>query len=187
MNIFKGCRRLALLAGGLATVGTLIAIGTNDPYVSVSYSISHPKGSFQRMIKPCPSEAGHHYFTTTSSSGKHVSINLCLLTMPFGEDKRYLIPYRVDEKNMIWGAETYSSEVSNYEKELEARFILPAQDNNWIENEISSQYWKNWRKGLRYLSISLALYAGFVWAVGWIARGFMGIPHGMDKKPSNET
>lgn len=187
MNIFEGSRRLALLAGGLATVGTLIGLATNDPYVPVSYSISHPKGAFQRTTESCPSEAGRHYFTTRSRSGKRVSINLCLLTMPFGDDKRQLVPYKVDEKNMTWGAASFSSEVSNYERELEARFALPVQDNDWIEKEISTQYWKNWKEGLGYLGIGLAIFAGFVWVVGWIVRGFMGIPHGMDRKPSREA
>lgn len=187
MNIFEGSRRLALLAGGLATVGTLIGLGTYDPYFLVSYSISHPKGSFQRTTESCPSAGGRHYFTTTSQSGKLVSINLCLLTMPFGDDERQLIPYKIDENNMIWGAATYSSEVSTYERELEARFALQAQDNDWIEKEISTRYWNNWKEGLGYLGIGLAIFAGFVLAVGWIARGFMGIPRGMDRKPSGEA
>lgn len=187
MNIFEGSRRLALLAGGLATVGTLIGLGTYDPYVPIYYSISHPKASFQRMTQSCPSDAGRHYFTTSSQSGKRVSIDLCLLTMPFGNDKRQLIPYKFDEKNMVWGAASYSSEVSGYERELEARFTLPAQDNDWIEKEISARYWKNWMEGLGYLAIGLAVFAGFVSAVGWIARGFMGIPRGMDRRPSSEA
>jgi hypothetical protein len=187
VNIFEGSRRIALLAGGIAIVVTLIGLGTDDPYVSVSYSISHPNGSFQRMTESCPAASGRHYFTTTSKSGKRVSINLCLLTMPFGDDKQQLVPYKVDEKNMLWGAATYSSEVSEYEETLEARFVLPPEDNDWIENEISTQYWKNWKEGLGYLGIGLAIFAGFVWAVGWIVRGFMGIPRGMDRRPSSEA
>lgn len=139
------------------------------------------------MTESCPTEAGRHYFTTASRSGERVSINLCLLTMSFGDDKRQLIPYKVDERNMVWGAASYSSEVSNYEKTLEARFVLPAQDNEWIEKEISTQYWKNWKEGLGYLALGLAIFAALVWAVGWIARGFMGIPRGMDRKPSSEA
>lgn len=187
MNIFEGSRRIALLVAGLAIIGTLIGLGTYDPYVPVSYLISHPKDSFHRMTESCPTEAGRHYFTTTSRSGKQVSINLCLLTMVFGDDKRPLVPYKVDEKNMLWGAASYSSEVSNYGRELEARFALPTQDNDWIEKEISTQYWKNWKDGLGYLGIGLAIFAGLVWAIGWIVRGFMGIPHGMDRKPDGEA
>lgn len=187
VNIFAGSRRIAYLGGGLATAGTLIITATYDPYISVDYSIAHPQGSFQRMKGACPSEAARHYFTTTSSSEKQVSIDLCLLTMPFGKNNDQLVPYKIDEQNMVWGAATYSSEVSAYERELEARFVLPTEDSEWLEKEISRLYWDNWKESLRNLGIGLAIFAGFVWAVGWITRGFMGIPHGMDKKPSNET
>lgn len=107
--------------------------------------------------------------------------------MPFGDDKRQLVPYRLDEKNILWGAAVYSREVSNYERELEARFALPQADIDWIEKEISTQYWKNWKEGIGYLGLGLGVFAGFVWAVGWIVRGFMGIPRGMDRKPSNSA
>lgn len=168
-------------------IGTIIGLSINDPYVPISYSISRPNGSFIRMAEVCPSDAGRHYFTTTTRSGRQASIELCLLAMSFGTEERRLIPYRVDEKNMIWGETTYSSEVSAYEKTLEKRFALPTQDVDGIEKEISARYWKQWREGLGYLSIGLIAFTGIVWIVGWIARGFMSIPSGMDKKPSSEA
>lgn len=148
-------------------IGTIIGLSINDPYVPISYSISRPNGSFIRMAEVCPSDAGRHYFTTTTRSGRQAS--------------------RVDEKNMIWGETTYSSEVSAYEKTLEKRFALPTQDVDGIEKEISARYWKQWREGLGYLSIGLIAFTGIVLIVGWIARGFMSIPSGMDKKPSSEA
>lgn len=187
MNIFEGSRRIAYLVGGLATAGTLIYATTHDPYISVDYSIAYPRASFQRMKGPCPSEAARHYFTTTSSSGQQVSINLCLLTMPFGKNSDQLVPYKIDEKNMVWGATSYSIEVLGYEKELEARFVLPAEDSEWLKEEISRRYRDNWKESLIGLGIGLVIFNGIVWALGWIARGFMGIPRGMDKKPSREA
>ncbi len=166
--------------------GTLIYAVTYDPYISLDYSISHPRAAFQRMKQSCPSDAGRTFLTTTSKSGTSVSIDLCLLTMEFGEDKRQLVPYKVDEKDMIWGAATYSSEVSAYEEELKARFVLPTEDIDWVEEEKSRRYWANWKESLRNLGIGLAIFAGFVWAIGWIVRGFMGIPHGLDRKPNSE-
>lgn len=187
MNIFEGSRRFAYLAGGLATAGTLIYAITYDPYISINYSISQPQASFQRIKESCPTEAGRAFFTTTSQSGTPVSIDLCLLTMEFGDNKKQLVPYKVDEKNMVWGAASYSSEVSAYEKQLEGRFAIPAEDNAWVEEEKSRRYWGNWKESLRNLGIGLAIFAGFVWAIGWIVRGFMGIPHGMDRKPKSEA
>jgi len=187
MNIFEGSRRIAYLAGGLAAAGTLVYAVTYEPYISIDYSISHPRAAFQRMTESCPTEAGRTFFTTTSQSGTSVSIDLCLLTMEFGENKEQLVPYKIDEKNMTWGAASYSSEVSAYEKQLEARFVLPPEDNNWLDKEKSRRYWENWKESLRNLGIGLAIYAGFVWAIGWIVRGFMGIPRGLDRKPSSDA
>ncbi|MCX7084594.1 MAG: hypothetical protein NTY69_03555 [Methylococcales bacterium] len=184
MNIFEGSRRIAYLAGGLAVAGTLIYAVTYEPYISIDYSISHPRADFQRMNESCPTEAGRTFFTTTSQSGTSVSIDLCLLTMEFGEDKRQLVPYKINEKNMTWGAASYSSEVSAYEKQLKARFVLPPEDNNWVDKERSRRYWENWKESLRNLGIGLAIFAGFVWAIGWIVRGFMGVPRGLDRKPN---
>lgn len=182
MNIFEGSRRIAYLAGGLAVLGTLIYAVTYEPYISIDYSISHPQAAFQKLNGSCSAEAGRAFFTTTSQSGTKLSIDLCLLTMEFGEDKKQLVPYKVDEKNIIWGATLYSSEVSAYEKQLESQFTLPIEDVDWVEKEKSHRYWENWRESLQNLAMGLAIFSGFVWAIGWVVRGFMGIPRGMDKR-----
>lgn len=187
MNIFEGSRRIALGIGGLAVIGTMIGLGVNDSYAPISYSISHPNSSFKRMTESCPSEAASHFFTTKTPSGKDVDIALCLLAMSFGSDERRLIPYKVDEKNMVWGEARFSSEVRDYEKTLEKRFAIPTQDVEAVEKEIASSFWRQWREGSGYLAIGLLVYACLVWGIGWIVRGFMGIPMGMDKKPKVEA
>lgn len=183
MNIFEGARRIAVLIAGVATAATLVGLFTYDPYVPARYSIAHPSGPFVRMEDPCPSDAGKHYFTAKTSNGKEVFIDLCLLAMTFGPKNDRLIPYRVDEKGMIWGAASYSSEVSDYERRLEARFKIPPRDEEALTNEISRRYRENWLSGLGYLAVGLALFGGVVWAIGWITRGFLGIPRGMDQRP----
>jgi len=187
MNIFEGSRRIAYLAGGLAAAGTFMYSATYVPYISIDYSISHPRAAFQRMNGQCPIDAGRAFFTRTSESGSSVSIDLCLLTTEFGKDKQQLVPYKIDEKNVTWGAASYSSEVSTYEKQLEARFVLSPEDNMWIEKEKARRYWENRKESLQILGIGLAIFAGTVWAIGWIVRGFMGIPRGMDRKPKSDT
>lgn len=182
-NMFEGARRVSLLIGGIAVLGTLFALVTYNPYVSVEYSIAHPNGAFVRMQESCPSDASRHYFTSKTSTGESVSINLCLLAMSFDKNNARLIPYKIDEKGMIWGAVSYSSEVLDYERKLEGRFKLSAGDEDELKKEISQRYRDNWLSGLGYLVAGLTIFAGVVWAIGWIARGFLGIPRGMDKRP----
>lgn len=187
MNIFEGSRRVAYLIGGLAAAGTIIYTATYDPYISLDYSIAHPRDAFVKTTERCPTNAGRAYFQSATQSGTSVSINLCLPTMAFGDNGRQLVPYKIDEKNMTWGAEPYSDEVSAYKEELEARFALSAEDSTWVEGEKSRRYWKNWKESLGILAIGLTVFAGLVWAVGWIVRGFMGIPRGMDKKREKQA
>lgn len=182
-NIFEGARRISLLIGGIAIVGTLIALVTYDPYVSAQYSIAHPNGAFVRMRESCPSDASRHYFTSKTSTGESISVDLCLLAMSFDKNNARLIPYKIDEQGMIWGAASYSSEVSDYERKLESRFKLTVSDEDALKKEISRRYRDNWMSGLGYLVAGLAIFAGVVWAIGWITRGFLGIPRGMDKRP----
>ncbi len=84
---------------------------------------------------------------------------------------------------MIWGSASYSSEVSAYERKLEERFKIPLSDEEPIAKDISRRYRENMTEGFGYLVAGLAIFGGVVWAIGWIVRGFLGIPRGMDKRP----
>lgn len=183
INIFEGARRISLLIAGVATAGTLIAIYTHEPYVPARYSIANPAAPFVRMEESCPSDASKHYFSSKSIAGKEISVDLCLLAMPFGKSGEQLIPYKVDEKGMIWGAASYSSEVTEYERRLEARFKIPDSDEENITKEISRRYRENMSSSLGYMIVGLAIFGAAVWAIGWIVRGFLGIPRGMDRRP----
>ncbi len=181
-NPFSGARRISALLALVATVGTLIGLAENDPYVSATYTIAHPDGQFAKA-EECPSSARRHYFSKKTQSGKRVSVTLCLLTMEFGQDKRELVPYKVDDKGMVWGAASYSTEVSAYERQLERRFELPPRDAEQLDGEFSKRYRDDWIAGLSYLAVGLIAFAGLVWSVGWVVRGFMGVPQGSDYRP----
>ena len=186
-NVFEGARRIAIFAGILATVGTAIGLVTHDPYVSLSYTVAHPTGPFVRSDEQCPTEGGRHYFSTKTAKGQSISVNLCLLAMSFGDKGEQLIPFKVDEKGMVWGARSYSSDVSAYERRLEDRFKLPSADDQEVSKQISRKYRESMISGIGYLAIGLAFFAAFVWTMGWIVRGFLGIPRGQDSRPSETS
>lgn len=186
INIFEGARRIALLLAAVATIGTLAVAVFDEPYVSATYSVSYPNGPFIQSDDSCPTEAGKHYFSTKTSTGKSISVDLCLLTIPFGEDRTQLIPYKIDGKGMTWGAASYSNEIRSYEKQLEQKFKLPPTDEAVIAKKISERYWSNFKSNLSYLAGGLVIFAAIVWSIGWIVRGFLGIPRGMDKRPDSQ-
>lgn len=182
INIFAGARRLALV---LATLAALIALGVtafHEPYVSLNYTVAAPNAPFVRTEEDCPEKGATHFITAPASKGESVFATLCLLPTIFGEDNMELIPYKIDSKGMIWGAEEYSTEVFAYEKELERRFRLSPSDLAAIESEKSAKYWHQWRETLLYLAIGLAVFWMLVTAVGWVVRGFVGVPFGKDSK-----
>ena len=180
INIFSGARRLALVLAALAALLALGITAFNEPYVSLNYTVAAPNAPFVRTEEDCPDKGAQHFITASAPQGKSVSVALCLLPTTFGEDNAELIPYKIDSKGMIWGAEEYSSEVFAYEKELERRFRLSPSDLAAIESERSAKYWQQWRETLLYLAIGLAAFWLLVAAVGWIVRGFVGIPFGKD-------
>ena len=180
INMFEGARRIAMLTAAVATIGTLFALLTSDPCVSAGYAIAHPNGPFTRIDISCPYDAGKHYFTAETPNGNRVSIDLCLLPMDFGG--KSLIPYKVEPDGSVWGAGSYTSEVSAYEKTLEKRFRMSPDDEKYFADEVSRRYRKSVLEGLGWLCFGLAIFGGFVWAVGWIVRGFMGIPRGSDSR-----
>jgi hypothetical protein len=102
--------------------------------------------------------------------------------MSFSENGNRLIPYKIDEKG-IWGASTFTNEIREYQRTLEGRFKLSLHDEDVLTNELSQSYRENWTSGLGYLIAGLTVFACVVGAIGWIVRGFLGIPLGMDKRP----
>ena len=184
INIFEGSRRIALLIAAVAIVGTAAAIVADDPYVSVTYRIDHPNGRAVRTDDPCPEAAGRHYFEVEIAGSKSVNVTLCLTTMRF-DNATELVPYRIDEQGMIWGAPSYSSEVTAYAKAVESRIRISRDEQAALAREVSRRWWQNAREAVKYLAVGLTLWGICVAVVGWIVRGFLGIPRGMDRRPDS--
>lgn len=182
INAFEGARRIAVILAALATIAVLIVTGTSDPYLSIDYRVSSPNSLPTKTEEACPPSSGRHYFSTKTPNGRSVGIDLCLLTMPFGKDSQQLVPYKIDQGGMVWGAAIYSNEVDAYERELEKRFVLPSSDAQWADNELSKRYRQNWLQSLGYLAVGLIAFWVFVWCIGWVVRGFAGIPRGKDSR-----
>ena len=183
-NVFEGARRIALLLAVVATLAVVAVAATHDPYLSLRYTVSLPGAPFVRSGEVCPLDADSHYFSTTTTSGHSIGVELCLLPSEFGKDGQKLIPYQIDKAGIVWGAASYSSEVSSYERELEKSFKLPTADETWANSEIAKRYRSNWLSSLGFLAVGLAIYWAIVWSIGWIVRGFAGIPRGKDSRPS---
>lgn len=184
INIFSGARRLAL---ALAVLVTLVAIGLtafNEPYVPINYTISGPGAPFVLSNDICPQNGDSLSITTSAPDKSNVYTTICILPMAFGEAGTELIPYKVENNGVIWGAEKYSAEVTAYKNQLEKRFRITPSDWDIIKSKKSSKYWKQWRETIQYLATGLAAYWLLIATLGWIVRGFVGIPLGKDFRDS---
>ncbi len=84
-------------------------------------------------------------------------------------------------------SEPSSHEVTEYTERTINTFVIPQADGKQIDARWWSKRWEGIREVTINLLAGLALLFAFTWAVGWILRGFMGIPRGLDKKPSDSN
>lgn len=186
INIFEGARRIALLLGGGAAVITVLVAFNQNAYYHAQYSLAAPNAPFRKTDGGCQSEGRTIYFDHKTSSGKEVSVSLCLEPMTFtnkNKDETELIPYKTDADGMTWGARPYSTEISTYETQVKKRFTMTATDEEVSIKEAAKQWRSQFAEAMGYLVAGLAIFGALVLAMGWIARGFLGIPRGMDKRP----
>jgi hypothetical protein len=181
VNIFRGARRIALVAGILATAATVGVLISDRPFLTARYSLALPDEPFTRTDETCPEQGGVVYLTALTPQRRSVSVTVCLLPMAFGKDSALLIPYRIDKDGTIWGAAPYSRELTRYERAVEERFRLAKDHGDDLDRESARRRKSDLLKGLVYLVLGLATYWAIVWTVGWIVRGFLGIPRGKDR------
>ena len=165
INIFEGARRIALLLGGGAAVITVLVAFNTDAYYHATYSLAAPNAPFRKTDGGCPSEGRTIYFDHQTSSGKEVSVTVCLEPMTFtnkNKEETELIPYRTDADGMTWGARTYSSEISTYETQVKKRFTMTATDEEVSIKEAAKKWRSQFAEAMGYLAFGLAIFGALV-------------------------
>ena len=184
MNIFEGSRRITKLTAAGIAVGFLIAFAYDNPEpVSVSYLIADGKTAPAR-VDECPptlSGEGKSRFIT-ARSGRAVSIVFCVT-----DQLRATVRLRASENpylrfDPIMDKAFLAQSIAAFLTDQTEDFTIPESDEGYI----TRLGWLNTAKsaGMHLLGMlaSIAAFWAFTWAVGWIVRGFMGIPHGKDSK-----
>ena len=183
MNIFEGSRRIAKLTAAGIAVGFLLAFAYDNPEtVSVSYLITDGKTPPTR-VDECPptlSGEGKSKFIT-ARSGRAVSIVFCVTDQLRATIRRRASEnpfFHLDPRNEAFLAQSIAAFLTDQTED----FTIPESDEGYITRLV----WLNTAKsaGMHLLGMlaSIAAFWAFTWAVGWIVRGFMGIPHGKDSK-----
>jgi hypothetical protein len=187
MNIFEGSRRIAKIVAALWSTGCVIYAVNNHPSVSAVYEISI-FDSKPKLAEKCPADAVREYLYSwqqSTPSGTGISLTLCFLAADgiTGTNSQKLIPYKIEPTtNKVWANEKYSTEVTTYAKKVADNFKLPEADFAKFDAEARTVWWEDFFTIMGVMIGGLAFLFGFTWAVGYVVRGFMGIPNKSDTR-----
>lgn len=156
----------------------------DQPFIAVTYLVSKPDIPPVRSDSSCKyGDNALEFVTVKTKKGTDAHVTLCFVAQTFS-DGRKLIPYRVDRSTgQLWGNEGYSSDVKTYREWVKAGFVLDQAGETWIDGQWWPKRWKQVLYGALWLFGGLAFLWGLTWTIGWIMRGFLGIPRGQDRRP----
>jgi len=179
MNIFEGARRITKLTAALIIFGYIFWGATDSPYIFTTYNITFSNPPIQTS-DGCPFDSQSKRIARTTANNTYVDVTLCFLAKDFPLSQR-LIPYKF-EKGLYWGNEKYTPDVNQYVDNTSLAFVIPKA----YEEKLDKQWWSKRFNGLGaifgWMLLNLTMLFLFAWAVGWIVRGFIGIPQRQDKK-----
>jgi hypothetical protein len=183
VNIFEGFRRIAKIIAIVWVLAFAIAGYIAEPYTRNYYLIEAPGIQAVKMGADsfCPPESVQETFDRTTNSGKSISITLCFKS--FLENNRQLIPFKRDEKTQeVWMNAPYADEVTAYKERVVKNFKIPEADQSALTSGYWSELIKKWAEGFFMMAGGLVAFWIFCWCVGYIVRGFLGVPQGRDSR-----
>jgi hypothetical protein len=181
VNIFEGARRIALALGILWVGGCVAYAVFAEPYAHLHFSING-LGAAPVRVERCGDNDGARYIATKDGKGNSVGVTLCFKAVK-SDSGEPLVPYAPAENGRWLVAAPYSPEVMRYMKEREEEFRLPPQGME----EAGRLRWESLLEQWKYAVITALSGLAVGWfltaVMGWIARGFLGIPRGKDSRP----
>lgn len=180
VNIFEGARRISLLIGALWVVGVIGDAFFSTPHATVTYAV-FTYGSATAVTDDCPSDAATEYLERKAPDGKTIKIKLCFFAAK-ADTGEMLVPYGDAGNGKVWVGAQYSTEVQQYTALVASEFGLTPEGIAAFESINRKALLEQWRDAAMLLFGGLAVGWAVVAAIGWIVRGFMGIPRGQDMR-----
>lgn len=185
VNAFEGARRISLVIGALWVLGWGSFALFAEPSYWVNYRILWPGAEPVLMtVTECEDEEGRESILDyKTATGSKFNVGLCFVAIKSRDGQKIGIPYKV-EPSGDWMANTrYSPEVSEYQKRAASRFQIPPKTIPDVNARKRAAYIDHWKFAAQFLFGGLLAGWAFVAVVGWIVRGFMGVPRGADRRP----
>jgi len=181
VNVFEGSRRVALLLKVLWVLGALAIIWHNSPFVSMAFATSSPDAAFSKVDGCASGTDARVFISRPIGNGKSVSLELCFKPLR-ADSGAQLVPYKM-QKGWWWGNLRYSPEVEAYTKARAESFQLSQADQRAAREEWNRQWWSNSRSTGLFAVGGWVVLSLLQMLVGWIVRGFFGIPWDQDRRP----
>lgn len=184
INVFEGGRRIRTI---LAAIIFLVCIwnlfwGGGTP--SISLKTDYPGQAF-RVVEKCGENDHSSYESYQDVDGTTVSFDVC-----FKGEKDKTIAYKdvPGKPGFVLMGNPYEEEPAAY---IESRIAGVGDgkqfDHNTVLAAVNAENRKQFKERIwqsfRFLVGFLAVLYGLTWCIGWVVRGFAGIPGGMDRKP----
>ncbi|MFO0243633.1 hypothetical protein [Gemmatimonas sp.] len=161
-NIFAGARRLALLAAVGIVAATAFFVVSERPYLSRDYVLldADPKITPYQSTDACPYQDKSVSRSTMTPAGYLVTVNICVPAA-------------------LRAAQPLADEV--------AQGWLPrvvgTDEMRALDEDGDRQVATRRKEFVQIGAVAIVVLGVCTWAIGWVLRGFLGIPLGMDRKP----
>jgi hypothetical protein len=178
-NVFEGARRL--MAVGLILILAIGVFGaySTSAYITRSYSMDF--SGTPTAVDSCPAGSEDEYKSEYIDGGS-VGVTLCFPGF-VTDDGRTVIGY-VAADGQVFGNNRYAPEVDAYIEKRKTAFSIPPAHLGRVSDLLRA---KKRSDRLEIMGVTIGCMFG-LWllssVVGWIVRGFFGIPGGADRKPS---
>jgi hypothetical protein len=183
MNLFSGARRIAAILAALWIAGVFIAHVNKDKSVSLEYRVPTFVALWLASDKCAIGTDSIRAHSFKTPSGITVNAQFCFAASK-ADNGEMLVPYAEENKFLLMGG-PYSAEVMSYTQRFVDEVFEPnGADYARADEEYSKVVWSERGYTSGALLGGLLFLWAVVWCIGWIMRGFLGIPRGQDYRIS---
>lgn len=183
MNVFEGARRISMVIAAAGVLISAIVAHNDKPYIAIPFQIRNID------LPPVQADGCKPFDTDVLESvtrwtpqGEKFTADICF-TASVAQDGRMLVPFQSKDGPFLMGPNN-SDQVREYTSFIAQRFAVPEGGNDAVNNAIEHQKSMHYVRSLGFLALGLFIFWIFVSIIGWIVRGFAGIPTGRDTKAS---
>jgi hypothetical protein len=185
INIFEGGRRIAYLLMMVWAVGwALLVFVFHDgwPAVDARFEVRSPGQTPIRVTTlSCDADSRRLWdFDGMTPKGTKYNLELCFVATAFPDGN--LVPFRRDPDGTLWGGSSYSAEVESYINTALRKWQPTEEDLAWIDSRKWSVRYEQITEMVPWLLGGVFVIWLLATILGWIVRGFMGIPAGRDRR-----